>query len=119
MWGTVPKNICTGFQGICSGSNSINKKKRVVAISLGVGSTTSLVLIKILIPTSESVQLHMSKPLGEFQNLDHTYDIHQSDKILGSASKNKHPFTAGQKFQCPHVSSKSGNIKSASNSEFL
>ena len=78
MWGRVPKNICTGFQGICSGSTYVNKKKLLVARSLGVVSTTSLVPIKILNPTSESVLLHRSKPLGEFQILDHTYDIHQS-----------------------------------------
>ena len=72
VWGRVPKNICTGFQGICSGSIYVNKKKLLVARSLGVVSTTSLVPIKILNPTSESVQLHRSKPLGEFQILDHT-----------------------------------------------
>ena len=118
VWGRVPKNICTGFQGICSGSTYVNKKKLLVAGSLGVVSTTSLVPIKILNPTSESVRLHRSKPLGEFQILDHTYDIHQSDNILGTASENT-PYTAGQKFQCSHVSSKSGNTKSAHNSEFL
>ena len=56
--------------------------------------------------------------LGEFQILDHTYDIHQSDNILGTASENTR-YTAGQKFQCSHVSCKSGNTKSAHNSEFL
>ena len=55
VWGRVPKNICTGFQGICSGSTYVNKKKLFVARSLGVVSTTSLVPIKILNPTSESV----------------------------------------------------------------
>ena len=118
VWGRVPKNICTGFQGICSGSTYVSKKKLLVARSLGVVSTTSLVPIKILNPTSESVLLHRSKPLGEFQILDHTFDIHQSDDILGTASENT-PYTAGQKFQCSHVSSKSGNTKSAHNSEFL
>ena len=118
MWGRVPKNICTGFQGICSGSTYFNKKKLLVARSLGVVSTISLVPIKILNPTSESVRLHRSKPLGEFKILDHTYDIHQSYNILCTASENT-PYTAGQKFQSSHVSSKSGNTKSAHNSEFL
>ena len=96
----------------------LTRKKLLVARSLGVVSTTSLVPIEILNPSSESVQLHRSKPLGEFQILDHTYDIHQSDNILGTVSENT-PYTAGQKFQCSHVSSKSGNTKSAHNSEFL
>ena len=55
----------------------LTRKKLLVARSLGVGSTNSLVLIKILNPISESVRLHMSKPL-------------ESDKILGSASKKIH-----------------------------
>ena len=31
--------------------------------------------VQILNPTSESVQLHWSKPLGGFLILDHTYDL--------------------------------------------
>ena len=96
----------------------LTRKKLLVARSLGVVSTTSLGPIKKLNPTSDSVQLHRSKPLEEFQILDHTYDIHQSDNMLGTASENT-PYTAGQKFQCSHVSSKSGNTKSAHNSKFL
>ena len=29
VWGRVPKNVCTGFQGICSGSTYVKKKKTI------------------------------------------------------------------------------------------
>ena len=97
LWGSVPTNICTGFQDVCSGSSYVNRKKLVVARYLAVVSTNCMVPIKILNATSELANLEQSKALREFQILDETYNILRSGK---PPSDQHSPDDASQTYHC-------------------
>ena len=66
----------TGYQGVCSGSSYVHKKKLLVARSLGVVCTNYMVPNKVLNPTPNP---HKGKPIGEFQILDGDTHIHGTE----------------------------------------
>ena len=79
FYGVVPKHPHTGYQGVCSGSSYVHKKKLLVARSVGVVSTNYMVPIKILNPTPNPLNIHRGKPVGEFQILDGDTQIHGTE----------------------------------------
>ena len=79
LWGKVPKHLQTGYQGICSGSVYVHKQELLVARSIGVVSTNSMVPIKILNPTPNPLTIHKGKPIGRFQVLAEACQIHSAE----------------------------------------
>lgn len=112
VWGKVPKHVNSGYQGVCSGSSYVNKKKLLVARSLAIVSTESMVPLKILNPTSESLTIHKGKPLGEFTILDETCTVHDmgTDKRM-TADVSTH--------NCSQANYRSDSNKKSKHDEFL
>lgn len=107
LWGKVPKHANTGYQGVCSGSAYMQKKKLLVSRSLAVVSHDSMVPLKILNPTSQCLTICKGKPLGEFHVIDETYTVHDigTDKQMTS--------------HCSQASYQARSNKKDANSEFL
>ena len=90
LCGKVPKNIHTGYQGVCSGSYYAHKKKLLFVRSVGVVSTIYMVQMRILNPIPPTI--HKGTPIGGFQILDGESQILENPSGMAQYCSNASSF---------------------------